>query len=126
MIVVSDLARSIAFYGAALDATVQVRLPHYALLDVGQAQLHLATSGPAPADRPQVGLAPPRGDLRPGLLVIDVADCRSAADSMVILGARLLSQPTVPPWGGERRCFVLDPDGHLLELNEALPGGAAT
>ncbi len=46
---VSDLDRSVAFYSEALGATVVTRLEHYALLDLGTAQLHLALAGPAPA-----------------------------------------------------------------------------
>lgn len=122
MLAVCDLDRSITFYRGALGATVVSRLAHYALLDLGTAHLHLALAGAAPEDRPQVALAPTAGDRRAGLIVVDVDDCTRAAAEMVAAGARPLSEPTVPPWGGERRCFLLDPDDHVLELNEALPG----
>ncbi len=123
LIAVSDLDVSVEFYTRALGATVRLRLQHYALLEAGTQRLHLAVTACPPPDRPQIALAPASTpDSRPFLLVLQVRDCDSAAESIAALGAQVLGPPTVPPWGGERRCFALDPDGHLLELNQALPG----
>ena len=32
-------------------------------------------------------------------------------------GVRFLAEPYSPPWGGHR-CFAVDPDGNLIELEE--------
>ena len=121
LIAVADLPRSVAFYTDGLGATVVTQLDHYALVELDGSLLHLAIEGPAPPDRADVALAAPMGRSRPHLIVIDVADCVRTADDLARLGARRLGEATIPPWGGERRCFVLDPDGHVLELNERLP-----
>jgi catechol 2,3-dioxygenase-like lactoylglutathione lyase family enzyme len=32
-------------------------------------------------------------------------------------GVEFLAEPYAPPWGGHR-CFAVDPDGNLIELEE--------
>ena len=50
-------------------------------------------------------------------ITLRVGDCRSACDVLASRGASFLTPPH--DWGGEIRCFLRDPDGHLIELSEA-------
>ena len=45
-------------------------------------------------------------------------DCREAYETLRARGATFLTPPV--DWGGEIRAFFRDPDGHLLEISEAV------
>lgn len=125
LLAVSDLDRSVAFY-RLLGFEPLAHWDTYAKLAAGEhAVLHLASEGDAPPDRPTVALEAPPTDSRTvaAIVVVEVADCRQACDQLTTAGVHLLSEPATPPWGGEVRAFVRDPDGHLVELNE--PAGRA-
>ena len=47
-----------------------------------------------------------------------VAGCRAAHEALRARGAVFLTEPV--DWGSEIRCFLRDPDGHLVELSEAV------
>jgi catechol 2,3-dioxygenase-like lactoylglutathione lyase family enzyme len=84
--------------------------------------LHLAAPGDAPPDRPDVALAAP-GETASAVvaaIVVQVADCRGACAELVAADVELLGEPVEPEWGGEVRAVLRDPDGHLVEINEAL------
>jgi len=55
--------------------------------------------------------------LRCHSFTIRVPDCRAAYETLGSRGARFLTPPV--NWGGETRCFLRDPDGHLFELSQA-------
>jgi catechol 2,3-dioxygenase-like lactoylglutathione lyase family enzyme len=120
LIGVRDVARSVSFY-AKLGFSPVVEWSTYAKLTaVDGAALHLAAEGDAPPDRPTVAVAAPdptAGQV-PAIVVVEVSDCRRTCAELAAAGVDLLSQPTVPEWGGEVRAFLRDPDGHVVELNE--------
>jgi len=51
-------------------------------------------------------------------LTFRVPDCRAAYETLSARGASFLAPPV--DWGGEIRAFFRDPDGHLLEISEAV------
>jgi predicted enzyme related to lactoylglutathione lyase len=51
------------------------------------------------------------------ILVLEVADCLRAHRELSAAGVQFLADPYSPPWGGHR-CFALDPDGNLIELEQ--------
>jgi hypothetical protein len=51
------------------------------------------------------------------ILVLEVADCLGAYASLGAAGVPFLAEPFSPPWGGHR-CFAIDPDGNLIELEQ--------
>jgi catechol 2,3-dioxygenase-like lactoylglutathione lyase family enzyme len=51
-------------------------------------------------------------------VTLRVADCRRSYDELVARGATFLTPPV--DHGAEIRCFLRDPDGHLVELSQAV------
>jgi catechol 2,3-dioxygenase-like lactoylglutathione lyase family enzyme len=81
----------------------------------------LLVSGDGPtADKPSVTFRPPADpDQVSHAITLRVADCRAAYDALTARGAAFLTPPH--DWGGEVRCFLRDPDGHLVEISESVP-----
>ena len=51
------------------------------------------------------------------VLVLEMSGVREAYESLSAAGVPFLAEPYSPPWGGHR-CFAVDPDGYLVELEE--------
>jgi catechol 2,3-dioxygenase-like lactoylglutathione lyase family enzyme len=119
ILAVADVERSRAFYerlGFATEATYDD--PPYVTLTLAGARLSLAEQGHAADDRPGVALEAPADRSRMNaLLVLEVEDCMAAYRDLRDEGVEFLAEPYSPPWGGHR-CFAVDPDGHLVELEE--------
>jgi catechol 2,3-dioxygenase-like lactoylglutathione lyase family enzyme len=117
---VADFARSLAFYrdrlGFAVEATYED--PPYATLVRAGARLSLAEAGHPAEDRPGVSIvAPPDCSRLAAILVLEVSDCLAAHQELTAAGVTFLAEPYSPPWGGHR-CFALDPDGNLIEIEQ--------
>jgi catechol 2,3-dioxygenase-like lactoylglutathione lyase family enzyme len=120
ILAVSDFERSLAFYrdrlGFELEAVYED--PPYATLTRAGARLSLAEQGHYAEDRPGVELAAPAdGSRLAAMLVLEVGDCMRAYEELKAAGVPFLAEPYSPPWGGHR-CFALDPDRNLIELEE--------
>jgi catechol 2,3-dioxygenase-like lactoylglutathione lyase family enzyme len=119
ILAVADVERSIAFYerlGFATEATYED--PPYATLTLARSRLSLAGQGHAAEDRPGVALeAPPDRTRQNAVLVLEVEDCMAAYEELRDGGVDFLAEPYSPPWGGHR-CFAVDPDGYLVELEQ--------
>jgi catechol 2,3-dioxygenase-like lactoylglutathione lyase family enzyme len=119
ILAVADVERSRAFYerlGFATEATYDD--PPYATLTLAGARLSLAEQGHPAEDRPGVALQAPANLSRMNaLLVLEVDDCMAAYGDLRENGVEFLAEPYSPPWGGHR-CFAVDPDGYLVELEE--------
>ena len=50
-------------------------------------------------------------------LNLRVADIKAKYEEWRSKGAEFLSEPV--KWDGEIRCYIRDPDGHLIEVGEA-------
>jgi catechol 2,3-dioxygenase-like lactoylglutathione lyase family enzyme len=135
-ICVSDLERSLRFYrdllgftveheleigGQPTDTLLRLRDTHvkavYLLRDGVRVELLQFLSPPAP----------PRGERvmnEPGLthLSFRVADLRGVVDALRVGGERVLDETVLDfPDFQAAACFILDPDGQLIELVQA-PG----
>jgi catechol 2,3-dioxygenase-like lactoylglutathione lyase family enzyme len=119
ILAVADVERSAAFYeqlGFTIEATYDD--PPYATLSLAGARLSLAEQGHPAEDRPGVALeAPPDRSSMDAVLVLEVLDCMSAYRALRAEGVEFLAEPYSPPWGGHR-CFAIDPDGYLVELEQ--------
>ena len=118
LLVVSDYARSLAFYRDVLGATVVREFPGaLCFLNFGGSQILLTVPGGPTQDKPTVTFAPPADvDSVSSELAIRVPDCSTAYEVLRSRGAEFLTAPI--DWGYEVRAFFRDPDGHLLELSQ--------
>jgi catechol 2,3-dioxygenase-like lactoylglutathione lyase family enzyme len=120
ILAVSDFERSVAFYRDRLGFKVEAAYedPPYATLTRAGARLSLAEQGHPAEDRPGVSMAAPVDPSSlAAILVLEVADCLGAYEALRGAGVDFLAAPYSPPWGGHR-CFALDPDRNLIELEE--------
>lgn len=124
LLVVSDLARSRAWYEAVLGAEVTGEYGGTScVLRFLDAWLLLVTGGPPTADKPTVTFVPPGDpDRTSAELIIGVPDCHAAHAELVARGASFLTPPVEYDW--EIRAFFRDPDGHLFEISERRAGRA--
>jgi catechol 2,3-dioxygenase-like lactoylglutathione lyase family enzyme len=77
------------------------------------------TGGGPTADKPDVVFEAPSDQGRVShAMTLRVQDCRRSYEALRARGATFLPPPH--DWGGEIRCFLRDPDGHLVELSQAL------
>lgn len=120
ILAVSDFARSVAFYRDQLGFEVEAEYddPPYATLGRAGMRLSLAEEGHPAEDRPGVEMVAPSDPSRlPAILVLEVSDCLRSFRELSAAGVPFLAEPFSPPWGGHR-CFALDPDRNLIELEE--------
>jgi catechol 2,3-dioxygenase-like lactoylglutathione lyase family enzyme len=115
-IVSREVARSRRFYIDVLggEAVLEGDLSIVALAN---GWITISTGGGPTEDKPNVTLAPP-SDLNSvsSVLNLRVADIRSAYKRWKAHGAEFLTPPI--DHGGEIRCYLRDPDGHLIEVGQ--------
>ena len=121
-VVARDIERSRRFYTEVLGGeTVLEGDPSIVALSNGWVTISVA-GGPT-EDKPGVSLEPPSDPTRAsGFLNIRVADIRAAYHEWSARGAEFLTPPV--DRGGEIRCYMRDPDEHLIEVGQlvARPG----
>lgn len=118
-IVSSDIDRSVAFYTGVLGGVLVTTM------DGGPGVVQFANSwiiingGGGPTDdKPEVTLEPPTDLTRTNaFLNIRVADIRAVHAAWSARGAQFLTEPL--DRGSEIRCYLRDPDGHLIEVGQA-------
>ena len=121
LLVVEDVDRSRDFYRDVVGATVTREMGgSFCQLELAGALLFLVTGGPT-EETPDLTFAPPADAGTVSVeLTFRVPDCQAAYDARVARGATFVTPPTAQDWGGEIRCFLRDPDGHLLEFSQLL------
>jgi catechol 2,3-dioxygenase-like lactoylglutathione lyase family enzyme len=120
ILAVAGFERSLAFYRDLLGFEVEATYddPPYATLVRAGARLSLAEEGHPAEDRPGVTMVAPADRSRlTAILVLEVSDCLGSYRELSAAGVPFLAEPYSPPWGGHR-CFAVDPDGNLIELEE--------
>jgi catechol 2,3-dioxygenase-like lactoylglutathione lyase family enzyme len=118
LLVVADVERSVAFYRDVLGAMVLRNEPP-AMLRLANAWLILNTGGGPTDDKPTVELIEPDPDRVSSFLNIRVADIEATVEDWAAKGATFLAPPSNR--GPEIRCYLRDPDGHLIEVGQTLP-----
>ena len=120
ILVVSDIGRSRAFYTEVLGASVFREYGGTSCVLQFQGNwLLLVTPGGPTKDKPDVAFAPPSDpNAVSHAMTFRVPDCRAAYEVLKGRGAEFLTPPV--DWGPEIRCFFRDPDGHLMEISEAV------
>ena len=120
LFVVADIERARTFYRDVLGASVFREYGGTScVLRFQGTWLLLVTEGGPTKDKPTVSFVPPSDpDRVSSELTLRVPNCRDAYEVLSARGAEFLTPPV--DWGGEIRAFFRDPDGHLLEISEAV------
>jgi lactoylglutathione lyase len=116
-LVVADQDRSRRWYEAVLGAkTVLERDP--VIMKVANSWIILNVGGGPAEDKPDVTLETPSDPRRTSaFLNIRVADIAAAYRHWRAAGAESLTEPQ--DRGAEIRCYMRDPDGHLIEVGQS-------
>jgi catechol 2,3-dioxygenase-like lactoylglutathione lyase family enzyme len=115
-IVSDDVERSRRFYTEVLGGeTVQVGEP--SLVALANSWIIINVGGGPTDDKPTVTLETPRNpDLTSSFLNIRVADIHAVYAEWGARGAHFLTPPKQHET--EIRCYIRDPDGHLIEVGQ--------
>jgi catechol 2,3-dioxygenase-like lactoylglutathione lyase family enzyme len=115
-IVASDVGRSRRFYTDVLGGEVVLE-GEPAIVALGNSWIIINAGGPPTDDKPTVTLEPPRDpDRVSSFLNIRVADINAVYQTWRGRGAEFLTPPA--DRGVELRCYLRDPDGHLIEVGQ--------
>jgi len=115
-IVARDVDRARRFYVEVLggEAVLEGELSIVALAN---GWITISVGGGPTDDKPAVTLEPPSNpDRASSFLNIRVADIRTVYAEWSARGAKFLTPPI--DRGGEIRCYMRDPDGHLIEVGQ--------
>jgi catechol 2,3-dioxygenase-like lactoylglutathione lyase family enzyme len=115
-LVVSDQDRSRDFYQKILNGKV-VRDRDPVIMKVANTWLILNDGGGPTDDKPTVTLTTPQDpDHTSAFINIRVADIQKTYQDWAAKGAKFLTEPK--DHGFEIRCYIRDPDGHLIEVGQ--------
>ncbi len=124
LLIVRDVARSRRFYTDVLGAKVLMEGPP-AILRFYNSWLVLSTEGGPTDDKPDVvAVAPRDANTLTSALNLRVADIHDVYERWRARGAAFLTPPK--EHAAEIRCYLRDPDGHLIEVGQTTrrPGGS--
>ena len=121
-IVAGDVDRSRRFYTEVLGGTT-IRSGEPAYVALANSWIIINTGGGPTDDKPAVTLeTPPDPDRASSFLNIRVSDLHAVYADWTARGAEFLTAPKQHQT--ELRCYLRDPDGHLIEVGQTtLPGG---
>src|SRR5438094_9685010 len=115
-----DVERSRRFYTEVLGGRV-VFSGDVTYVALANSWIIINVGGPPTDDKPAVTLETPRDpDHVSSFLNIRVADIHAVYEQWRDRGAEFLTPPT--DRGPELRCYMRDPDGHLIEVSPAKRG----
>lgn len=113
---VRDVARSCSFYSSVFAGQV-LRVDDPGIVRISNSWIIVNAGGGPTPDKPDVILTPPEpGDPVSAFLNIRVADIASFCADAKANGASFLTEPI--EWKNEIRCYLRDPDGHLIEIGQ--------
>jgi catechol 2,3-dioxygenase-like lactoylglutathione lyase family enzyme len=119
LVVSKDVARSRRFYSEVLGGEAVLENDDFAIVAIANGWVTITSPGAPTPDKPTVILEPPPDvDRVSGFLNLRVADIDAAYDQWRARGATFLTPPI--DHGGEIRCYMRDPDGHLIEVGQVV------
>jgi len=119
LLIVEDQDRTRGFYEQVLGATV-IRTRDPVILQFHNSWIVANVGGPPTDDKPAVTLVPPlQVEHASYALNVRVTDVQSVYELWRLRGAHFLTPPIARD--GEIRCYLRDPDGHLIELGQSVP-----
>jgi catechol 2,3-dioxygenase-like lactoylglutathione lyase family enzyme len=117
-IVAKDVERAGRFYRDVLGGEV-LREGEPTIVALANSWIIINVGGPPTDDKPTVTLEPPQDpDHVSSFLNIRVADIHAIYEQWSARGAEFLTPPT--DRGQELRCYMRDPDGHLIEIGQTI------
>ena len=115
-IVSSDVERSRRFYVEVLGGEPLLE-GELSIVALANGWVTISTGGGPTPDKPTVTLEPPSDPAHAsGFLNIRVADIHAVYEAWTARGAKFLTPPI--DRGQEIRCYMRDPDGHLIEVGQ--------
>ena len=115
-VVTSDVGRSRRFYTDVLGGEVLLA-GEPTIVALANSWIVNNVGGPPTDDKPTVTLEPPHDpDHVSSFLNVRVADINAVYEQWRARGAEFLTPPT--DRGAELRCYMRDPDGHLIEVGQ--------
>ena len=115
-IVAEDVERSRAFYSDVLGGET-VRTGEPTILQLANSWIIINVGGGPTVDKPEVILEPPPDPTRASsFLNVRVADIHAVYADWSSRGATFITPPK--DLGSEIRCYLRDPDGHLIEVGQ--------
>jgi catechol 2,3-dioxygenase-like lactoylglutathione lyase family enzyme len=115
-VVSRDVERSRRFYAEVLDGET-VLDGEFSIVALANGWVTIGNGGEETDDKPGVTLEPPsRVDHVSSFMNIRVADIGTAYEKWNRRGAEFLTPPI--DRGEEIRCYMRDPDGHLIEVGQ--------
>jgi catechol 2,3-dioxygenase-like lactoylglutathione lyase family enzyme len=116
-VVSADVGASQQFYAGILGG-VTVMEGGPTIVKLANSWIIINEGGGPTEDKPEVTLdVPPDPNQVSAFLNIRVADIQQVYDEWSAKGATFLTPPI--EWGPEIRCYMRDPDGHLIEVGQS-------
>ena len=116
-VVAEDVRRSAAFYSDVLGGEVTME-GEPTFVKLANAWIIINVCGGPTDDKPDVFLETPSDPNRASrFLNIRVADIQAVYEEWSSRGAKFITPPI--DRGAEIRCYMRDPDGHLIEVGQA-------
>ena len=117
-IVSVDVDRSARFYSDVMGGEI-VMSGGPTIVELANSWIIINEGGGPTDDKPTVTLqVPTHPDLVSAFLNIRVADVQEIYETWSARGAQFLTPPI--DRGAEIRCYLRDPDGHLIEVGQAV------
>jgi len=120
-IVSRDVERSRRFYTEVLGGEAVLE-GEFSIVALANGWVTISVGGGPTDDKPTVMLMPPSDpDRVSSFMNIRVADIHAVYEQWRARGAEFLTPPI--DRGGEIRCYMRDPDGHLIEIGQLVADG---
>jgi catechol 2,3-dioxygenase-like lactoylglutathione lyase family enzyme len=122
-ITVADVERSVRFYEKVFDGRILTTgnsegAPGF--IQIANMWLIVYFGGGPTPDKPMVTLTMPAGlDSVSSFMNIRVADIHACYELWKSRGAEFITEPKEKY--GETRCYIRDPDGHIIEVGQSKP-----
>jgi len=121
LLVSRDVKRSCRFYTEVLGGEAVLAGDDFSIVAIANGWVTITCGGEPTPDKPTVTLeAPTELDRVSAFLNIRVADVAAAYARWRAAGAEFLTPPINR--GREIRCYMRDPDGHLIEVGQVVVG----
>ena len=118
---VSDIERSARFYERVFGGRILSRGPP-GYIQIANIWLIVNVGGGPTPDKPSVTLSVPDPDSVSSFMILRVADIRASYELWRSRGAEFITEPMDKR--GETCCYMRDPDGYIIEVEQSKPGFA--